>query len=79
MQSGKNIHTSLLLNDGTVLQQRNRIYSSIMGLKLALESGIDILAVYRDSQLIIKQMNLEYEVKRPNLVPYFNKAQRLKS
>ena len=50
-----------------------------MGLELALESGIDILAVYGDSQLIIKQMNLEYEVRKPNLVPYFNKAQQLKS
>ena len=51
----------------------------ITGLELALESSIDILAVYGDSQLIIKQMNLEYEVKKPNLVPYFNKAQKLKS
>ena len=49
-----------------------------MGLELALESGIDILAVYGDSQLIIKQMKFEYEVRKPNLVPYFNKAQKLK-
>ena len=48
----------------------------IMGLELALESGIDILAVYGDSQLIIKQMNIESEVRKPNLVPYFNKAQK---
>ena len=50
-----------------------------MGLELALESGIDILAVYGDSQLIIKQLNLEYEVRKPNLVPYFKKVQKLKS
>ena len=34
----------------------------IMGLELALEFGVDILAVYGDSLLIIKQLNLEYEV-----------------
>ena len=51
----------------------------IMGFELALESGIDILAIYGDSQLIIKQMNLEYEMRKPNLVPNFNKAQELKS
>ena len=49
-----------------------------MGLELALESDIDLLAIYGDSQLIIKQMNLEYKVRKPNLVPYFNKAQKLK-
>ena len=49
-----------------------------MGLELALESDINILAVYGDSQLIIKQMNLEYEVRKPNLVSYFNKAQKSK-
>ena len=41
---------------------------------MVLESSIDILAAYGDSQLIIKYMNLEYEVRKPNLVPYFNKA-----
>ena len=51
----------------------------ITGLELQLEFSIDILAVYGDSQLIIKQMNLEYKVRKPNLVPYFNKAQKLKS
>lgn len=50
----------------------------IMELELALESSIDILAAYGDFQLIIKHMNLEYEVRKPNLVPYFNKAQDLK-
>ena len=50
-----------------------------MGLELALESGIDILAVYGDSQLIIKQMNFEYEMRKPIPVPYFNKVQKLKS
>ena len=48
----------------------------IMGLQLALESSIDILVVYGVSQLIIEQMNVEYVVRKPNLVPYFNKAQR---
>lgn len=46
----------------------------IMGLELALESDIDLLAVYGDSQLIIKKMNLKYKVRKPSLVPYFNKA-----
>lgn len=51
----------------------------IMGFELVLESGVDILVVYGVYKLIIKQMNLEYEVRKPNLVPYFSKAQKLKS
>lgn len=51
----------------------------IMGLELALESSFDILGVYGDSQLIIKQINLNYKVRKPNLTPNFNKAQELKN
>lgn len=36
----------------------------IMRLELVLEYSINILRVYSDSQLIIKEMNLEYEVRK---------------
>lgn len=49
----------------------------IMGLKLALEAKVYALNVYSDSQLLIRQMNLEYEVRKPNLLPYFNWVQAI--
>ncbi|KAJ8622006.1 hypothetical protein MRB53_030535 [Persea americana] len=37
----------------------------IIGLKLALESGITMLEAFGDSQLIINQMNQKYEIRKP--------------
>lgn len=48
-----------------------------MAIELALEAKIYILDVYGVSQLIIRQMNLEYEVREPKLMSYFNRAQVL--
>lgn len=48
-----------------------------MDLELALEAKIHILDVYGDSQLIIQLMNLEYEVRKLNLLSYFDRAQVL--
>ena len=50
----------------------------IIGLELALESGITMLEAFRDSQLIVNQMNQEYEIRKPDLLPYYNKAQSLR-
>ncbi|KAL0453868.1 UNVERIFIED_CONTAM: hypothetical protein Slati_1364900 [Sesamum latifolium] len=48
---------------------------------LSLEMAVDIqqlhLKVYRDSKLVINQLLGLYEVKKPELFPYFNYAQRL--
>ncbi|XXG59012.1 hypothetical protein AAC387_Pa04g1174 [Persea americana] len=50
----------------------------IIGLELALESGITILEVFGDSQLIVNQMNQKYKIKKPDMLPYYNKAQSLR-
>ena len=42
----------------------------IIGLELALESGITMLEAFGDSQLIVNQMNQEYEIRKPDLLPY---------
>ena len=46
----------------------------ITRLELAMESGIDILAVYGDSQLIIKQMNPSKKAKLGPLLQQSSKA-----
>ena len=46
----------------------------IIGLELTLESGITMLEAFGDSQLIVNQMNQEYEIRKPDLLPYYNKA-----
>lgn len=43
----------------------------IAGLELALKIPIDNLIVYEDSELIIRQMNGLYHIKRLSLTPYF--------
>ncbi|XXG85706.1 hypothetical protein AAC387_Pa11g0740 [Persea americana] len=50
----------------------------IIGLELALESGITMLEAFGDSQLIVNQMNQKYEIRKPDLLPYYNKAQSLR-
>ena len=48
-----------------------------MGLELALKFRIRRLDVYGDSELIIKQLTTEYEVRHPGLQPYYDLAQLL--
>jgi ribonuclease HI len=49
----------------------------IFGLLLALSMDIRSLRAYGDSQLIVRQVNDIYEVRKPELVPYYNVAQKL--
>jgi ribonuclease HI len=49
----------------------------IFGLDAAVEMGIKTLVVKGDSQLVIKQMRGEYQVKSENLVPLFTEAKKL--
>ncbi|XXG42081.1 hypothetical protein AAC387_Pa01g2429 [Persea americana] len=50
----------------------------IVGLELALKSGITMLEAFGNSQLIVNQMNQKYEIRKPDLLPYYNKAQSLR-
>ncbi|KAJ8649212.1 hypothetical protein MRB53_002235 [Persea americana] len=50
----------------------------IIGLELTIESGITMLEAFGDSQLIVNQMNQKYDVWKPDLLPYYNKAQSLR-
>lgn len=49
----------------------------IVSLELVLEILIDDLTVYGDSELVIRQMNSLYYVKKPSLTPYFQRAKDL--
>ncbi|XXG41962.1 hypothetical protein AAC387_Pa01g2323 [Persea americana] len=50
----------------------------ILGLELAFESDITMLEAFGDSQPIVNQMNQKYEIMKPDLLPYYNKAQLLR-
>nr|XP_051211944.1 uncharacterized protein LOC127329471 [Lolium perenne] len=49
----------------------------IFGLLLALSMDVRSLRAYGDSQLIVRQVNGIYEVRKPELVPYYNAARNL--
>jgi ribonuclease HI len=50
----------------------------IRGLKLAAERGIRNLAVFSDSELLVKQMNGEYRVRNPELQDLYRDASELR-
>ena len=49
----------------------------IFGLLLSLSMEVSSLRVHGDSQLIVRQINEIYEVRKPELVPYFKAARKL--
>lgn len=49
----------------------------IMGLEEAIDHIIKILNVYRDSALVINQINGEWETRHAELIPYRDYARRL--
>ena len=49
----------------------------IIGLQMAIEMKISELEVYGDSQLVINQLLIWYEVKKDNLIPYFQYASHM--
>ncbi|KAK2978543.1 hypothetical protein RJ640_009502 [Escallonia rubra] len=51
----------------------------IAGLELSLEVPIDDLTIYGDSELIVKQLRGEYQIRKPNLLPYYERANYLLS
>ncbi|KAK3024797.1 hypothetical protein RJ639_044107 [Escallonia herrerae] len=51
----------------------------IAGLELSLEVSIDDLTIYEDSELIIKQLKGDYQIRKPNLFPYYERGDYLLS
>ena len=49
----------------------------VEGLKAAAELGVDELDVRMDSELVVKQLNGEYRVKHPGLIPLHAQAKGL--
>jgi ribonuclease HI len=49
----------------------------VEGLQLALEYGVKKLAVFSDSELLVKQMNGEYRVKNEDLKPLYEEARTM--
>ncbi|KAK2999681.1 hypothetical protein RJ639_023658 [Escallonia herrerae] len=45
-----------------------------VGIELSLEVPIYDLVIYGDSELIVKQLKGEHQIKRPNLLPYYERA-----
>ncbi|XP_072071877.1 uncharacterized protein [Arachis hypogaea] len=50
-----------------------------MGLELLLERGVKNVEIFRDSQLVVRQVSLEYRCVSENLRKYFNVATKLLS
>ncbi|MCE9568328.1 MAG: ribonuclease HI family protein [Planctomycetes bacterium] len=49
----------------------------VQGLELAAELGVKKLSVFSDSELMVKQMNGEYKVKHPDMLPLYQEAKQL--
>src|SRR5262245_10478069 len=49
----------------------------VEGLQLATELGVKKLAVFSDSELLVKQMRGEYRVKNEDLKPLYDEAKQL--
>lgn len=49
----------------------------VRALERAAELGADRLLIHSDSELLVKQMNCEYQVKNPDLRVLYNQAKRL--
>ena len=49
----------------------------ILGLEMAMDAKTTRLEVFGDSKLIINQVLLHYDVKKPELIPYCKYAKRL--
>jgi ribonuclease HI len=62
---------------GTATNNVAEYTALIEGLGLASESGVKSLAVFSDSELLVKQMNGEYRVKNPDLLELYQEARNL--
>jgi ribonuclease HI len=66
---------------GKFLGENTNNYAEYMGLILGLRRakamGIKELEVFADSELVVRQLNGEYQVKAENLKPLFEEARQL--
>jgi ribonuclease HI len=63
---------------GTATNNVAEYTALVRGLERAAELGLKSVAVFSDSELLVKQMNGEYRVKHPDLLPLYEAANRLK-
>ena len=63
---------------GTATNNVAEYTALVRGLELAAELGLKKLAVFSDSELLVKQMAGEYRVKHPDLLPLHAEASRLR-
>jgi ribonuclease HI len=63
---------------GTATNNVAEYTALVEGLELAAGLGVKRVAVFSDSELLVKQMNGEYRVKHPDLQPLYQEANRLK-
>ena len=63
---------------GTATNNVAEYTALVRGLELAAEHGVQDLAVFSDSELLVKQMAGEYRVKHPDLLPLYQEAVRLR-
>jgi ribonuclease HI len=63
---------------GTATNNVAEYTALLRGLELAIDLGVKKLAVFSDSELMVKQMNGEYRVKNADLLPLYEEAKRLK-
>jgi ribonuclease HI len=62
---------------GTATNNVAEYTAFIEGLNLAAELGVKSLAVFSDSELLVKQMNGEYRVKNADLLELYQEAKQL--
>jgi len=62
---------------GTATNNVAEYTALVRGLERAAELGVKQLDIFSDSELLVKQMNGEYRVKHPDLVPLHDAANRL--
>jgi ribonuclease HI len=63
---------------GTATNNVAEYTALVRGLELAAGLGVKALAVFSDSELLVKQMAGEYRVKHPDLLPLYQEASRLR-
>jgi len=74
---GETIYHSFSLLKEECSNNEAEYESLIFGLLLALSMNIQHLHAYGDSQLIVRQVNRIYEVRKPELVAYWEAAHKL--
>ena len=63
---------------GTATNNVAEYTALVRALELAIELGIQSAKVFSDSELLVKQMNGEYRVKHPDLLPLYQEANNFK-